>query len=172
MKRGENMRTFKVTGMACSACSAKVERTVSALNGVESCSVNLLSKSMIVEGDIKTADIIDEVKKLGFGIKLSSSNDDERDDETATLLKRFLSSIAFLLLLMYISMGHTMYNFPLPSFLTNNPIVIALIQCVLALIVIIINRKFYISGVRAIFKGSTNMDTLVSLGSFASFAYS
>ena len=166
------MRTFKVTGMACSACSAKVEKTVSALNGVESCSVNLLNKSMIVEGDIKTADIINEVKKLGFGIKLGSSTDDEKDDETAKLLKRFLSSIAFLLVLMYISMGHTMYNFPLPNFLTEKPILIGVIQCVLALIVIIINRKFYINGIRAIFKGGTNMDTLVSLGSFASFMFS
>ena len=169
------MRTFKVTGMSCSACVARVERAVSSLDGVESCSVSLLNKSMVIEGSISSEDVINSVKKAGYGIKLLTKGDKENENEPSEatfLLKRFLLSISFLLVLMYLSMGYTMYDFPLPSFLVNNPIIIATAQGVLALVVMIINRRFFISGTRGLLNGGANMDTLVSLGSLASFLYS
>ena len=167
------MRTFKVTGMSCAACSSRVERTVSALSGIDTCSVSLLNKSMTVEGDAKTADIINAVKKIGYGIKLDDALDnDEKDNEAALLFKRFLISLSFLLALMYISMGYTMWGFPLPGFLTRSPIIIAFLQAALSLTVMIINRKFFISGTKGLLNGGANMDTLVSLGSLASFLYS
>ena len=161
--------------MSCSACSARVERAVLSLDGIESCSVNLLSNSMTVEGSTKTADIISAVKKAGYGIRLDNNeieSQSKEDNESARLFKRFIYSILFLLALMYISMGYTMWNFPLPKLLVNNPIIIASVQGVLALAVMIINRKFFINGVKGVLNGGANMDTLVSLGSLASFLYS
>ena len=173
------MRTYKITGMSCSACSARVERAVSQLDGITSCSVNLLTGSMAVEGDTSDREIISAVKNIGFGIKKESkgnghvSEENElKDTQTAFLIKRLLISLGFLILLMYFSMGYTMWGFPLPSFITKYPIVIALIQMVLALTVMIINRRFFISGARSVINGGANMDTLVSLGSLVSFAYS
>ena len=169
------MRAFKVSGMSCSACSARVERAVLSLDGIESCSVNLLSNSMTVEGSTKTDDIINAVKKAGYGIRLDNNeieSQSKEDNESAGLFKRFIYSILFLLALMYISMGYTMWNFPLPKLLVNNPIIIASVQGVLALAVMIINRKFFINGVKGVLNGGANMDTLVSLGSLASFLYS
>ena len=169
------MRAFKVSGMSCSACSARVEKAVLSLDGIESCAVNLLSNSMTVEGSTKTSDIINAVKKAGYGIKLDnneSESEAENGNESAQLFRRFIYSILFLLVLMYISMGYTMWNFPLPKFLVNNPIIIASLQGAFALTVMIINRKFFINGVKGVLNGGANMDTLVSLGSLASFLYS
>ena len=174
-KEGYTVRAFKISGMSCSACSARVEKAVLSLDGIEGCAVNLLSNSMTVEGSTKTADIISAVKKAGYGIRLDNNeieSQSKEDNESARLFKRFIYSILFLLVLMYISMGYTMWNFPLPKFLVNNPIIIALLQGVLALCVMIINRKFFINGVKGVLNGGANMDTLVSLGSLASFLYS
>ena len=167
------MRAFKISGMSCSACSSRVERAVNGIDGIDVCSVSLLNNSMTVEGDAKTSDIINTVKKLGYGIKLDTNeNEKEEKSEAKILINRFLISVAFLLVLMYISMGYNMWHFPLPRFLTENPIIIAVIQCALALTVMIINRKFFINGVKGVINGGANMDTLVSLGSLASFLYS
>lgn len=167
------MRTFKVTNMSCSACVARVERAVNSLEGIESCSVSLLNKSMVIEGTASNESIINAVKKAGYGIKLQNNVSDEKEEsESVFLLKRFLLSLGFLLVLMYLSMGYTMWSFPLPIFLTARPIVIAALQGALALIVMIINRRFFISGTKGLLNGGANMDTLVSLGSLASFLYS
>ena len=171
------MRAFKVTGMSCSACSARVEKAVNALDGIENCSVNLLNKSMTVEGSTSTQDIINAVKKAGYGIKPENSTTDnvssiKEDSETHSFVKRLLFSLSFLFVLMYISMGYTMWHFPLPKFLTQHPIIIAVIQSILALMVMIINRRFFINGTKGLLHGGANMDTLVSLGSLASFLYS
>ncbi len=167
------MRVFKITGMSCTACSSRVERTVSALEGIDSCSVSLLNKSMTVEGSAKTVDIINAVKKIGFGIKQDNASfEEEKDNEASLLFKRFLISLSFLLVLMYISMGYTMWGLPLPKLLTQSLITIAFLQGALALTVMIINRKFFISGTKGLLNGGANMDTLVSLGSLASFLYS
>lgn len=170
------MQTFKVTGMSCSACVARVERAVNGIEGIESCSVNLLNKSMITEGNVPNELIINAVKKAGYGIKLIASDDvssdEQEESEAMFLLKRLLFSLGFLLLLMYFSMGYTMWHFPLPDVLSQRPIIIATIQGALALTVMIINRRFFINGVKGVINGGANMDTLVSLGSLASFIYS
>ena len=170
------MQTFKVTGMSCSACVARVERAVNGIEGIESCSVNLLNKSMITEGNVPNESIINAVKKAGYGIKLivsdDVSSDEQEESEAMFLLKRLLFSLGFLLLLMYFSMGYTMWHFPLPDVLSQRPIIIATIQGALALTVMIINRRFFINGVKGVINGGANMDTLVSLGSLASFIYS
>lgn len=169
------MRTFKVTNMSCSACVARVEKAVNGLDGIEGCSVSLLNKSMVIEGTTSSEDIINAVKKAGYGIRLMSNSDtgeEKEESEALFLLKRFLISIGFLLVLMYLSMGYTMWNLPLPEFLASRPIIIATLQCILALIVMIINRRFFISGTKGLLNGGANMDTLVSLGSLASFLYS
>ena len=168
------MKTYKVTGMSCSACVARVERAVNGLDGIESCSVSLLNKSMVIEGTASNESIINAVKKAGYGIKLQIGADveEKEENEALFLLKRLLISLGFLLVLMYLSMGYTMWGFPLPAFLTQKPIIIAIAQGVLALAVMVINRRFFISGTKGLLNGGANMDTLVSLGSLASFLYS
>ena len=173
------MEKFDVSGMSCAACSARVEKAVKSVDGVTSCSVSLLTNSMGVEGDADPQKIIDAVKEAGYGADLQGEKksttqnaDSLKDTETPKLKKRLLWSLGFLILLMYVSMGHTMWNFPLPSVLANNPLAIGLVEMVLSAIVMVINQKFFISGVKGIIHRSPNMDTLVSMGSGVSFIYS
>ena len=180
------MDKYVVTGMSCAACQARVEKAVSGLDGVSSCSVNLLTNSMSVEGSASNADIIKAVENAGYGARLmgdinkesSSSYDFSeeeealKDKETPILKKRLIYSIGFLLVLMYFSMGHMMFGFPLPPFLEGNHVAHGIIQMVLAIIIMFINRKFFISGFKGLVHGAPNMDTLVALGSGASFVYS
>lgn len=171
------MKQFDVTGMSCAACSARVEKAVNSLDGVEICNVNLLTNSMTVEGTATTRQIIAAVESAGYGAKIKDNSKNSvdssslEDTETPRLKKRLLYSIGFLLVLMYISMGHTMWNFPIPEFLDNIAL-LGIIQMILALIVMIINRKFFISGFKGLMNKAPNMDTLVALGSGVSFAYS
>ncbi len=174
------MEQYNVTGMSCAACSARVEKAVLSVQGVTTCSVSLLTNSMGVDGTASEEAIIDAVQKAGYNAskketKNNSANaeaDALVDKETPVLLKRLVSSLAFLLLLMYLSMGHTMWNFPLPAFLENNPIAIGFLQMLLSVIVMGINYKFFTNGFKGLIHRSPNMDTLVSLGSAASFVYS
>lgn len=174
------MKQYNVTGMSCASCVARVEKAVSKVDGVTSCSVNLLTNSMSVDGDVKSSDVISAVEKVGYGASLkgnsykeNKSNDEPlKDTETPKLKKRLFSSLVFLLLLMYISMGHMMWEFPLPSILANNHIAMGLIQLLLTGIIMVINQKFFISGFKALIHRSPNMDTLVALGAGASFIYS
>ncbi len=172
------MKQYNVTGMSCAACSARVERAVSALDGVIQCSVNLLTNSMSVEGSATDEAIIAAVVRAGYGATLKEKKGQEkksdealRDRETPRLLARLLSSLVFLALLMYLSMGHVMWNFPIPAFLAD-PMAIGVAQLVLALVVMIINGRFFVNGAKGIIHLAPNMDTLVSLGSLASFGYS
>ena len=164
--------------MSCAACSARVEKAVNALDGVTSCSVSLLTNSMGVEGTATDKEIISAVKKSGYGASPIHSktdtkiNDGIEDKETALLLKRLLASLVFTLLLMYFSMGYVMWGFPLPSFLESAPVAIGVAQLLLCVIVMVINRKFFTNGFKGIIHRAPNMDTLVSLGSLASFGYS
>lgn len=174
------MKQYNVTGMSCASCVARVEKAVNKVDGVTSCSVNLLTHSMSVDGDVKSSDVISAVEKAGYGASLkgnsskeNKSNDEPlKDTETPKLKKRLFSSLVFLLLLMYISMGHMMWGFPLPSVLANNHIAMGLIQLLLTGIIMLINQKFFISGFKALIHRSPNMDTLVALGAGASFIYS
>lgn len=174
------MKQYNVTGMSCASCVARVEKAVNKVDGVTSCSVNLLTNSMSVDGDVKSSDVISAVEKAGYGASLKSnsskenkSNDEPlKDTETPKLKKRLFSSLVFLILLMYISMGHMMWGFPLPSILANNHIAMGLIQLLLTGIIMVINQKFFISGFKALIHRSPNMDTLVALGAGASFIYS
>ena len=175
------MEQYTVTGMSCAACSARVEKAVSGVEGVSSCSVNLLTNSMGVEGSASPEAIIAAVEAAGYGAsrkgaaKASSPAAEEdalRDRDTPVLKRRLLSSLGFLLVLMYISMGHTMWGFPLPAFLDGNPVALGLMELLLAAIVMLINKKFFTSGLRGLLHGAPNMDTLVALGSGVSFAYS
>jgi len=172
------MKHFNVTGMSCAACSARVEKAVSSVNGVTACSVNLLTNSMTVEGSADNGDIIEAVKKAGYGAYEKSTEaknsqaDGLEDTETPVLKKRLFISLGFLIILMYISMGHTMFHFPLPQILESNPVAIAVLQLILAATVMIINKKFFINGFKGILHGAPNMDTLVALGSGASFVWS
>ena len=167
--------------MSCAACSARVEKAVSELEGVTSCAVSLLTNSMGVEGTAKPEEIISAVEKAGYGASLKSENkaknkpeksDALEDKETPVLKKRLWASIGFLAVLMYISMGHTMWNWPLPDFLAENCIAIGLAQLLLSGIVMVINQKFFINGFKGLVHKAPNMDTLVALGSGASFVYS
>ena len=163
--------------MSCAACSARVEKAVAAVEGVESCTVSLLTNTLSVEGSASESSITDAVTKAGYGIKNESDTEKEKDSsfkdtESRTLIKRLLLSSGFLLVLMYISMGHTMLGFPLPSFFHGNSIALALSQMLLALTVMIINKKFFTSGLKALFHKAPNMDTLVALGSGVSFLWS
>ena len=181
---GENMKQYNVTGMSCAACSARVEKAVKNVKGVESCSVSLLTNSMGVEGNADPREIIEAVEKAGYGASekgasaaqsaysAAASEDSLKDRETPKIIRRLVFSIGFLLLLMYVSMGHNMWNFPLPAFLNENPAALGLTQLLLAAIVMVINQKFFISGFKAIIHGAPNMDTLVSMGSAASFIWS
>lgn len=175
------MKQYNVTGMSCAACSTRVEKAVSKLDGVTSCSVSLLTNSMGVEGNVNPEEVIAAVENAGYGATLKDSerksNNSEKDDnlkdtETPALLKRLIASLVFLVVLMYFSMGHMMWGFPLPQFLENNHIAMGLIQLLLTSAVMVINQKFFISGFKALFNRAPNMDTLVALGSSAAFVYS
>ena len=173
---------YNVTGMSCAACSARVERVVKKLDGVTSCAVSLLTNSMSVEGTAQPSAIIAAVEKAGYGASLktpepvaqiSHSQEEEAlaDHETPKLKKRLIASLVFLLALMYFSMGH-MLNLPLPEFFVNNHVAQGLAQLILAGIIMIINQKFFISGFSTLLHFAPNMDTLVAMGSFSSFAWS
>ena len=150
--------------MSCAACSARVEKAVLGVEGVKSCSVSLLTNSMGVEGTASENAIIEAVKNAGYGAskkgsekKNESTEDELADRETPILVKRLISSLAFLLLLMYVSMGHVMWGFPLPSFFENNPIAVGIVQLILSAIVMVINQKFFINGVKGLIHRSPNM---------------
>ncbi len=172
------MQKFNVTGMTCAACSARVEKAVLAVEGVTTCSVSLLTNSMGVEGTASAEIIIEAVEKAGY--KASVEGEEEKqnkknsleDTETPKLVRRLIASLGFLAVLMYVSMGHTMFDLPLPFGLENNHIAVGIVQMLLALAVMVINQKFFISGTKGLLHRSPNMDTLVALGSAASFAYS
>ena len=172
------MEEYKITGMSCAACSSRVEKAVSSVSGVESCVVNLLTNSMKVSGNATSEDIISAVEKAGYGAQ--KKGEEQKNNytetnfasETDVLKHRIIYSSAFLLMLMYFSMGNTMFNLPLPNILKNNPLALMLIQLLLCIVIMIINKKFFISGFKAVKNCSPNMDTLVSLGSMASFIYS
>ena len=174
------MRQYDVTGMSCAACSARVEKAVSSVPGVTSCSVSLLTNSMGVEGTASDSDIIRAVTDAGYGASLKGGGavqqgaDEEplKDRETPLMKKRLIASLGFLAVLMYISMGHMMWDWPLPSFMDGNHVMMGLAQLLLAAIVMVINQKFFINGFRGLIRRAPNMDTLVALGSMASFVYS
>ena len=185
------MEQYTVTGMSCAACSTRVEKAVSKVPGVTSCSVSLLTNSMGVEGTASEQDIVKAVTDAGYGASKkgskaaentkngssaagSSFGDEEllKDRETPVLKKRLLSSLVFLIVLMYFSMGHMMWGWPLPAVLADNHIAMGLIQMLLTIAVMVINQKFFISGFKSLFHKAPNMDTLVALGSAAAFVYS
>ena len=174
------MKQYNVTGMSCAACSARVEKAVSAVPGVDACSVSLLTNSMGVEGTADARSIIAAVEAAGYGASekgaeksnVSADEDALADRETPVLKRRLLASLGFLALLMYISMGHMMWGFPLPRFLDGNHVAMGLAQMLLAIIVMVINQKFFVSGFKGLLHRAPNMDTLVALGSGASFVYS
>lgn len=171
------MTQFDISGMSCAACSARVEKAVSGMEGVSSCSVNLLTNSMSVEGTANDADIIRAVEAAGYGATIKGAVKEEsdgflEDKETPFLRKRLVLSLVFLVILMYISMGHVMWGFPMPEFFTGNYIGIGILQLLLTLAVMFINKKFFISGFKGLVNRAPNMDTLVALGSGAAFIYS
>ena len=180
------MEQYTVTGMSCAACQARVEKAVSKVEGVESCSVSLLTNSMGVEGSASAEDVIRAVTDAGYGARLKADEGAAvssgggfaaeeaalEDRETPVLKKRLLWSLGFLLVLMYFSMGHMMWGWPLPSFFEGNHIAMGLLQMILAAIVMVINQKFFISGFKGLLHGAPNMDTLVAMGSAASFCWS
>ena len=185
---------YNVTGMSCAACSARVEKAVSKVEGVTSCSVSLLTNSMGVEGAADAEAIIKAVEEAGYGASLKGakkssvpggnsgsaagsgtagfSEDALADKETPVLKKRLCVSLGFLLLLMYVSMGHIMWGWPVPVFFSRNPVAVGLVQLLLTAIVMVINQKFFINGYKSLFHGAPNMDTLVALGASAAFVYS
>ena len=173
------MKKFNVTGMSCAACSSRVEKAVSKVNGVKSVSVSLLTNSMGVEGSASDESIIAAVEKAGYGAsvaggekKQSAENEQLKDKDTPVLMHRLIASVGFLAVLMYISMGHMMWGWPLPAFFADNHIAMGLAQLLLCVIIMVINQKFFISGFKGLIHRSPNMDTLVALGSGASFVYS
>ena len=178
------MEQYSVTGMSCAACSSRVEKAVSKVPGVTSCSVSLLTNSMGVEGTATSDAIISAVEAAGYhaekkgtgtkGNQGSAAKDDAllKDTETPKLKKRLFASVGFLLVLMYFSMGHMMWNWPLPSFFAGNHVAMGLLQLLLTVMIMVINQKFFISGFKGLLNKSPNMDTLVALGSGASFLYS
>ncbi len=173
------MKQYCVTGMTCAACSARVEKAVKAVPGVTEVSVSLLTNAMGVEGTAADEQIIHAVQEAGYGASVkgakdaaSSADDALADHETPRLKRRLWWSLGFLLVLMYVSMGHVMWGWPLPAILAENAVAIALIELVLTGVVMVINQKFFISGFKSLMKGAPNMDTLVALGSAASFGYS
>ncbi|MGN1180016.1 MAG: heavy metal translocating P-type ATPase, partial [Suilimivivens sp.] len=172
-------------GMSCAACSARVEKAVTGVEGVTSCSVSLLTNSMGVEGTAAPAEIIRAVEKAGYGASLKGANAENkrniaiseqedmlRDKETPLLKRRLWWSVGFLLILMYLSMGHMMWNWPLPAFLADNHVAMGLIQMLLTIIIMVINQRFFISGFKSLWHRAPNMDTLVALGASAAFVYS
>ena len=172
------MEQYNVTGMSCAACSARVEKAVNAVPGVTSCSVSLLTNSMGVEGTASSAEIIQAVQKAGYGAspkgkaKQESQEDALADHETPRLKKRLLYSLGFLAVLMYFSMGHMMFGWPLPAWFHGNHVAMGLVQLLLAGVIMVINQKFFISGFTALKNKAPNMDSLVALGSMASFVWS
>ena len=175
------MKQYNVTGMSCAACSARVEKAVSKVPGVTSCSVSLLTNSMGVEGTASAQDIIAAVEGAGYGAsekgtaqKKSSAPREEalQDRETPALKQRLIWSVGFLVVLMYFSMGHMMWGWPLPSFYDDNHVAMGLTQLLLTVAIMVINRKFFVSGFKSLWRCSPNMDTLVALGSAAAFVYS
>ncbi len=176
------MEQYKVTGMSCAACQARVEKAVSAVDGVENCAVSLLTNSMGVEGSARPEDIIAAVEAAGYGASVkggsesgtgaSSADDSLKDTETPVMKKRLIASIALLIPLMYVSMGHMLWDWPLPGFMDGNHVAMGLYQLLLSGMVLVINQKFFISGFKGLIHRSPNMDTLVALGSAASYAYS
>ena len=177
--RKEKMEQYNVTGMSCAACSARVEKAVSAVPGVKSCAVSLLTNSMGVEGTASEKDIIKAVENAGYGASKkgakasTAASDDDilKDTETPKLRKRLIRSVAVLLVLMYFSMGHMMWGFPAPEAFDNH-VFSGVFQMLLAIIIMMINAKFFTNGFKSLFSGHPNMDTLVALGSSASFGYS
>ena len=173
------MTQFNITGMSCAACVARVEKAVNSIDGVNSCSVSLLTNSMGVDGSADPQKIISAVKDAGYGASLKDSKSkfskDEntlKDTETPKLKKRLIASLFFMFVLMYVSMGHVMWGWYLPEILASNPLAIGLLQLLLTTVVMVINQKFYINGFKGLLHRSPNMDTLVALGSGASFVYS
>ena len=164
-----DMRKFEVNGMSCAACQARVEKAVSGVKGVDSCAVSLLTNSMGVEGSASDDDIIKAVEAAGYGASVMERA--LEDKESPKLVRRLVSSIGILLLLMYLSMGHMMLGWPVPSGLHNH-VTLAIVEMILAIAVMVINNKFFVSGFRSLFHLAPNMDTLVALGSTASFGYS
>lgn len=178
------MEQYSVTGMSCAACSARVEKAVSAVPGVQSCSVSLLTNSMGVEGTASANEIMKAVQDAGYGASpkgesgnkskgstLSEQEEMLRDKETPLMKKRLISSLGFLMVLMYFSMGH-MFGFPIPEFFHGNPTALGLLQLLLAAIVMVINQKFFVNGFKGLLHRAPNMDTLVAIGSGAAFVYS
>ena len=184
IERKRSMKQYIVTGMSCAACSTRVEKAVSAVSGVTSCSVSLLTNSMGVEGSATSEAIIKAVTDAGYGASEKGSKDTGKttlagaeeemlkDRETPLLKKRLLSSVGFLLVLMYFSMGHMMWGWPLPAFFVDNHVAMGLLQLLLTVIIMVINQKFFISGCKGLIHRAPNMDTLVALGSGAAFIYS
>ncbi len=185
------MKQYTVTGMSCAACSARVEKAVSKVDGVTSCSVSLLTNSMGVEGSATDAQILEAVEQAGYGAspkgtatesendkannsleQLKAAQDALVDRETPKLVNRLIASLIFLVVLMYFSMGHMMWGWPLPEFFNGNHVAMGLLQLLLTVAVMVINQKFFISGFKGLIHGAPNMDTLVALGSAASFGYS
>ena len=173
------MEQYHVTGMNCAACSARVEKAVSKVKGVTSCSVSLLTNSMGVEGTAESSAVIEAVKAAGYGASLKNAKEENKEAETgledtqAPLLKnRLVASVVFLIVLMYFSMGHMMWGWPLPAWFTDNHVGMGLVQMILAAIIMVINQQFFISGFKALWHRSPNMDTLVAMGSMASFVWS
>ena len=205
------MEQYQVTGMSCAACSARVEKAVSKVEGVTSCSVSLLTNSMGVEGTADSAAIIQAVEHAGYGASLKSASrgvhtqggseesgaehgdvrkagtnrertsyqaslaeaeEALKDKESPILKKRLLVSLIFLIILMYFSMGHMMFGFPLPAFFDGNHVAMGLVQLLLTVIIMVINQKFFVSGYKSLLHGAPNMDTLVALGATAAFVYS
>lgn len=173
------MTQYNVTGMSCAACSARVEKAVNSVDGVTSCAVSLLTNSMGVEGTASPDEIIKAVTAAGYGASLkdgtkkeTTNSDELKDTETPKLIKRLVASVVFLIPLMYISMGHMMWGWPLPHFMDNNHVAMGLAQMLFAIIIMVINQKFFISGFKGLINKSPNMDTLIAIGSGASFLYS
>ena len=176
------MEQYNVTGMSCAACSSRVEKAVSRVPGVTSCSVSLLTNSMGIEGNASSHDIIQAVEQAGYGASLKGAGKEQvsmseaeealADHETPVLRRRLIASVAFLLVLMYFSMGHMMWGWPLPAWFNDNHIAMGLVQMLLAGIIMVINQKFFISGFKSLWHRAPNMDTLVALGSMASFVWS
>ncbi len=179
------MEQYNVTGMSCAACQIRVEKAVNALPGVKSCAVSLLTNSMGVEGDVTPAEIIKAVENAGYGASLKKSGagkngaggisvyeDELKDTETPKMKKRLIASVVLLIPLMYVSMGHMLWNWPLPNFLNGNHIAMGLYELLLSAFIMVINQKFFISGFKGLLHKSPNMDSLVSLGAGAAFVYS
>ena len=177
------MEQYTVTGMSCAACAARVEKAVSRVKGVTSCSVSLLTDSMGVEGTADAGEIIAAVREAGYGAALkkgnkgqnarsSSDGDTLEDRETPVLKKRLIASLGFLIVLMYVSMGHMMWGWPLPSFFDNNHVAMGLLQLLLTVVIMVINQRFFISGFKSLWHRAPNMDALVALGAAAAFGYS